>query len=182
MPTFRCPGGQRTLTVAVVTQQVAVACPVCHTETIISPHAALVPVEPPPVVLPAECPADPLPMPRFIRGDVLVECPGCGRPHRVGDRECGRVEPKRQAETVRGAAGKTTQCIDCHEVVDVPESPIVVRRVSPKTGNELVSGIAAAAIIAGALTGRTISGPRQCVSCGRYLRNPGIYCYRCRPS
>jgi ribosomal protein S27E len=149
-------------------------------------------------------------LPRFIRDGVLVQCPACRGVHRVnddeyGDRipcECGAdfrvtVPPQGKLflccrlcgckmEIGDTMAGRTISCIDCGEPVTVPSSPITVtliRRKAPPSSSSssgTASALLNAAVVLSSLHGG-LSHPRRCAICGRSLRNPSAYCYRCWP-
>lgn len=161
----------------------------------------------PPEVLPAGPPLDrPLPIPRFITDGALVKCIGCPKILRVNvesfnriiDCECGErqrviVAPKGRlivrCQTCgcemtigRKMAGRPIRCVDCKEFVTVPTGPIHTERTSEMTGTEAtVAVLAGVGFVAAALNGGWVEGPRQCVRCGRYLRNPSPYCHLCQP-
>ncbi len=166
------------------------------------PASASAPSPPSVEVLLDVQPAGPQPIPRFIHGGVLVACPGCDSVHRVWTEEYGQVIPCECGEDFRvivapegdiplrcktcgcnmfvpeQSAGQDVSCLDCKETLRVPNSPIVVRRVRPVLPGPISSGTGYSGYVA---PGRSSYSPRKCVICGRYLRNPTPFCYRCRP-
>jgi hypothetical protein len=105
------------------------------------------------------------------RGTIPFDCPYCG--HEMMIRE--------------HMAGRKTRCRDCDGVLTVPADRVLVRRLkhSTITRQESSTGefvaAAAGALLLGALLSGSGTGGRTCLSCGRYIRNPSMFCYKCRP-
>jgi hypothetical protein len=164
------------------------------------------PRAPEPVLTLPRQPEGPLPIPRFIEGGALIKCSGCNKVLRINEDEDNRriqcecneyfrvvVAPDGyipvrcrlcacDMEISDRAVGLTTRCMDCNELVHVPDSPIVVR---PAKSPAKSSGVAAWTVVAilalAAVASDLKSGPRRCIVCGRNIRNPSPYCHLCRP-
>ncbi len=149
-------------------------------------------------------------LPLLTETAAVVECPSCKSVVRVPDRLFNRqcVCPRCQVsfvtvfvgenripydcphcgeelESPAKESGRKIRCVDCRKKVLVPTSPVLVRlaragdKATPSSSAEFIAVAAGALILAAALGSRG-SVARTCVLCGRYIRNPSSYCYRCQ--
>jgi hypothetical protein len=148
----------------------------------------------------------PLPIPRFTEEGALIKCPHCNRNvHLMADEFNRRVICPRCDGGIRAVvasrgyipmdcqecgydmeiserqAGRTTDCPNCNATVWVPVEPIMVLKANKPPDSDLIGPAAVAGLVVGAAISAGYSpGPRCCAICGRYIRNPSSYCYRCQ--
>ncbi len=152
----------------------------------------------------------PVTLPLLTETAAVVECPSCKCVARVSDRLFNRqcVCPRCQVSFVTvflgekripydcphcgeeleahaNEAGRKIKCVDCGNKVLVPTCRILVRlaragdKQTSSSSAEFIAIAAGALVLAAALGGRG-SVARTCILCGRDIRNPTSYCYRCQ--